>query len=233
MNANSIKNGQMRRTLVAWRRLLDNGSIPELPESSPMSDGDSFDELMKRLRAGEQAAAGEIFNRFARRLIGLARSRLDERMRQKVDPEDVMQSVFKSFFRVHADGKLDLANWDSMWAILTVITLRKCGHRVEYFRAACRDIGREVTPRQSSDESTASFQAIARDPTPSDAALLTETVEQVLRELEPREQEVVMLSLQGYAVPEISERVARTERTVHRVLKRVREKLEKMQGEMG
>lgn len=196
-----------------------------------MSDNDSFDDLMTRLHAGEQTAAREIFDRFARRLIGLARSRLDERLRQKVDPEDMMQSAFKSFFRVHAGGKLDLANWDSLWAILTVITLRKCGHRVEYFRAACRDVGREVTPRPSGDESTASFQAIARDPTPSDAALLTETVEQVLRDLEPREQEVVTLSLQGYSVPEISERVGRTERTVHRVLKRLREKLERMQNE--
>jgi RNA polymerase sigma-70 factor, ECF subfamily len=196
-----------------------------------MSDSDSFGDLMVRLRDGDGQAASEIFDRFARRLIGLARSRLDDRLRRKVDPEDVMQSVFKSFFRVHADGKLDMPSWDSMWALLTVITLRKCGHRVEDFRAACRDIGREVTPRPSGDESAASFEAIARDPTPSDAALLTETVEQLLRDLEPREQEVVTLSLQGFSVPEVSQHVGRTERTVHRVLKRVRERLERMQGD--
>jgi RNA polymerase sigma-70 factor (ECF subfamily) len=195
-----------------------------------MSEQDSFEGLMDRLRRGDDDAASEIFNRFARRLIGLARSRLNERLRQKMDPEDVMQSVFKSFFRVQADGKLDLANWDSLWALLTVITLRKCGHRVEYYRAACRRVDREVTPRPSSDESTASFQAIARDPSPSDAAMLAETVEQVLRELEPREQEIVSLSLQGYGVAEIGQQVGRTERTVHRVLKRVRERLEKMQA---
>jgi RNA polymerase sigma-70 factor (ECF subfamily) len=196
-----------------------------------MSEQDSFADLMVRLQHGDQAASSEIFDRFARRLIGLARSRLDERLRQKVDPEDVMQSAFKSFFRVHADGKLDLENWDSLWALLTVITLRKCGHRVEYFRAACRDVAREVTPRPSEDDSVQSFQAIARDPTPSDAAMLAETVEQVLRELGEREREVVTLSLQGYSATEISEHVGRTERTVHRVLKRVRERLEKMQAE--
>src|SRR5580692_11428902 len=99
-----------------------------------MSVDPSFDTVMQRLRAGDDEAAADVFRRFADRLIGLARSRLDERLRQKVDPEDVMQSVFKSFFRVQADGKLDLANWDSLWALLTVITLRKCGHRIEYFR---------------------------------------------------------------------------------------------------
>jgi RNA polymerase sigma-70 factor (ECF subfamily) len=194
-----------------------------------MSEPDSFEALMQRLRNGDDDAASEIFNRFAHRLIGLARSRLNERLRQKLDPEDVMQSVFKSFFRVQADGKLDLASWDSLWALLTVITLRKCGHRIEYYRAACRRVDREVTPRASGDESTASFEAIARDPSPADAAMLAETVEQVLRELEPREQEIVSLSLQGFSAAEISAQIGRTERTVHRALKRVREHLEKMQ----
>jgi RNA polymerase sigma-70 factor, ECF subfamily len=198
-------------------------------ELSSMAESDSFEDLMTRLKTGDQGAATEIFDRFARRLIGLARSRLDDRLRQKVDPEDVMQSVFKSFFRVQSDGKVDLAGWESLWALLTVITLRKCGHRVEYFHAACRNVSREVTPRPSSDESAASFQAIARDPTPSDAAMLTETVEQLLRELQPREQEVVTLSLQGYSVPDISQQVGRTERTVHRVLERVRKRLERLQ----
>ncbi len=195
-----------------------------------MSEQESFADLMDRLKGGDPQASYEIFNRFSRRLVGLARSRLDERLRRKVDPEDVMQSAFKSFFRVHADGQLDLPSWDSLWALLTVITLRKCGHRIDYFRAACRDVAREVTPRPSDEDSVASFEAIAREPTPSDAALLTETVEQVMRGLEEREQEVLALSLQGLSVPEISTQVGRTERTVHRVLKRVRERLEKMQG---
>ena len=59
-----------------------------------MPPTESFDDVMGRLRAGEQsAAATEIFHRFARRLIGLARTRLDDRVRGKVDAEDVLQSV--------------------------------------------------------------------------------------------------------------------------------------------
>lgn len=195
-----------------------------------MSEHESFADLMARLKGGDQVAAREIFDQFARRLIGLARKRLDERLQPKMDPEDVMQSVFKSFFRVQRAGKLDLANWDSMWAVLTVITLRKCGHRSDYYRAACRNYIRE-TRQPATDDSVSDFQAIARDPTPSDAAMLTETVDQVLRDLQPREKQVVTLSLEGYSVPEISSQVGRTERTVHRVLKRVRERLEKMQDE--
>jgi DNA-directed RNA polymerase specialized sigma24 family protein len=49
----------------------------------------------------DEQAARENFDRFARRLIGLARTRLDRRIRQKIDPEDVVQSVFRSFFTRH------------------------------------------------------------------------------------------------------------------------------------
>jgi RNA polymerase sigma-70 factor (ECF subfamily) len=120
-----------------------------------MSHEPAFEALMARLRNGDQDAAGEVFQRFAQRLIALARSRLDRQVRQKVDPEDVMQSALKSFFWRQAQGEYDLANWDSLWSLLTVITLRKCGYRVRHFRAACRDVQREVAPRTAEDADTA------------------------------------------------------------------------------
>src|SRR5687767_9707448 len=98
-----------------------------------MSEQDSFQALLAHLQAGDPEAGGRIVSRFAYRLIGLARSRLDRLVRQKVDPEDVVQSVFRSFFLRQGEGKWRLESWNSLWAILTVITLRKCGHRVEHF----------------------------------------------------------------------------------------------------
>ena len=68
-----------------------------------MSD-DFFAGLMRRLRSGEDAAAREVFERYTRQLVGLARRRLDERLAGKVDPEDVVQSAFKSFFVRQARG---------------------------------------------------------------------------------------------------------------------------------
>src|SRR5208282_598146 len=51
----------------------------------PMPPDPSFDALMNRLQAGDQDAAVQIFDRFTRRLIGLARAHLDTLIRQKVD----------------------------------------------------------------------------------------------------------------------------------------------------
>lgn len=189
-----------------------------------------FNELMDRLRGGDQDAAREIFTRFANRLIGLARTRLDPPTRQKVDSEDVVQSVFRSFFARYADGQFDLGNWDNLWSMLTVITLRKCGHHIEHFHAACRDVQRELAAPPVTDDSHRSWQAIAREPMPSEAAMLAELVEQLMNRLDERERQMLSLSLQGYSVPEISAQVDRTERTVQRVLERVRKRLARMRA---
>ena len=188
----------------------------------------AFDDVMTRLRDGDEAAAAEVFRRFTHRLIGLARGRLDHLIRRKVDPEDILQSVYRTFFSRYAQGGFSLDSWDSLWGILTVITVRKCAYRQKYFRAARRDVGREVAPPVVAEPAGPSIEALARDPTPSEAARLTETVELLMRELTGREREMLALALQGCSVPEISASVARTERTVQRVLKRVRARLEEL-----
>jgi RNA polymerase sigma-70 factor (ECF subfamily) len=198
-----------------------------------MSADAAFADLMARLQAGDEAAAAEVFHRFAERLIALARSRLDHLLRTKVDPEDVMQSVYRSFFRRQHQAGYEFTGWDGLWGLLTIITLRKCGHCAEYFHAGRRDIRREASPRTPDYAADLNSSALARDPTPSHAARLAETVEQVMRELGSRERDIVALSLQGLDTVQISAEVGRTERTVQRVLKRVREQLQQMRHSLN
>src|SRR5437773_8401023 len=100
-----------------------------------MAASDSFGDLMARLTAGDDAAATVLFRRYAQRLIALARHRLDAALPHKEDAEDVVQSVFRSFFTRHRGGQILLADWDSLWSLLTLITVRKCVNRIQYFRA--------------------------------------------------------------------------------------------------
>ena len=187
-----------------------------------MSAADSFADLMTRLRAGDEPAAAELFHRFADRLIALARARLDQRLRPKIDPEDVLQSVYRSFFRRHTQGQFELADWDSLWSLLTFLTVRKCGRWGRRFQAERRDIGREVP-------TSGGLDLLDREPTPDEAAVLAETVEQLLRGLEDRDRAIVTLSLQGYGPAEISARLGRPQRTVFRVLERVNKRLHRLQ----
>ena len=78
---------------------------------------------MEQLRAGESAAAAQVFDRFAQRLIGLARNRLSLQLRQKVDPEDIAQSVFKSFFRKQGQESFTIEDWNDLWGLLVTMTL--------------------------------------------------------------------------------------------------------------
>jgi RNA polymerase sigma-70 factor (ECF subfamily) len=193
-----------------------------------MSTDESFEALMQRLRAGEEAAAAQLFQRFAGRLIALARSRLDKQVRQKLDPEDVLQSVFKSFFSRQRQGDWDLANWDSLWSVLAQMTIRKCGRRAVYYHGQRRDVRRETAPRSDEQDSGFFREALDREPTPEEAAMLADSIEQLLRELEGYHRDIVQLSLQGCSIAQIAAETGVTERSVQRVLKRVRERIEKL-----
>jgi RNA polymerase sigma-70 factor (ECF subfamily) len=187
----------------------------------------SFADLMKRLRAGDQKAAAELFERFSGRLMILAQDRLGPLTRGKVDAEDVVLSALKSFFHRFADGRLDPQGWAGLWALLTTITLRKCGHHVDYWLAACRDVRRE-TDTASLDAANIGWQAVATEPTPSQAAMLVETVQQLEKDLEDYHRDIFRLALAGYTPTEIGSQVSVTERTVQRVLQRIRGRLEAM-----
>src|SRR5262249_38062826 len=130
-----------------------------------------------------------------------------------------------------ASGRFgEFESWDNLWGMLVVLTQWKCGRRMDYFHAACRDVGREVSAEPP--EGLCSDVGVRDDePTPAEAAMLTDTVERLMRCLEGRQREVLTLSLQGFAPAEISDQLGCTERTVYRVLERVREWLEAMRCE--
>ena len=196
-----------------------------------MDPHDSFISLEERLRAGDQGAASEVFRRFARRLIGLARARLDSQFRGKEDPEDVVQSVYRSFFTRHRAGQFDLGSWDSLWSLLTVITVRKCLNRAEYYRARCRDVAVEVGSPAWRESAAGPGEAIDREPTPIEAAILAETVEQLMRGVDADERSIIEMRLQGYSVPEIGEHLGRAERTVRRVCEHFKARLRRLQAD--
>jgi len=192
-----------------------------------MAASESFAEVMARLRTGDQAAAAEVFRRFVDRLVRLAKRRFNADMRRRVDPEDVVQSAFKSFFLRYGAGKLAVRDWGNLWGLLTVITLRKCCDHVQFHRADCRDLQREVAQPGSPDQAPW-WEAMARDPMPEEAAVLAEIVEQVMRESPEHERPILELSLQGYTAQEISQRVGRAERSVRRLRGQLRKRLERL-----
>ena len=120
-----------------------------------------------------------------------------------------------------------MPGWDELWSLLSLITLRKCGRAVEYYLAECRDVRREAgQPLQFTDDSVASWVALARDPTPEEAAMLGETIQHLLRDKTDRDRKIIKLILQEESTQEIGRQTGCSERTVERVRKRLRDELE-------
>jgi RNA polymerase sigma-70 factor (ECF subfamily) len=72
---------------------------------------------------------------------------------------------------------------------------------------------------------------LGREPTPVEAAVLGETLEQLFAGLDEDERPILELSLQGYTTREISERLGRAERTVRLLREGIRHRLEQMNRE--
>jgi RNA polymerase sigma factor (sigma-70 family) len=193
-----------------------------------MDASHSFADVMARLRNGDDQAATEVFQRYMNKLVALARRQFDAVLRRKVDPEDVVQSAYKSFFLRYGEGKLEVQDWRNLWGLLTMITLRKCLDRVEYHRAERRDVRREAAAQPGSDGSEPWWQAVSREPTPEEATVLAETVEQLLRDLPEAERPILELSLQGYTAREICDQTGRAERSVRRLREQIRRRLESL-----
>lgn len=189
-------------------------------------DGESSIQLLNRWRAGDQAAAAELFDKYVIRLCALARSRLSNQMQRRVEPEDIVQSAYRSFFR-HAEHRYELEKPGDLWKLLAAITVSKVRGQVEFHTAQKRGIYLEQSMKADASFVHVAPEAVAEDPSPEEAAAVTEEVTNVLSELDEFGRSVFELSMQNQSVEEIAEAVQRSQRTIRRTLQQIRETLER------
>ncbi len=96
--------------------------------------------LLTRYRRGDDDAATELYLRYADRLRALATHQTASVLQQRVDAEDMVQSVFRTFFRRAASGQYDIPEGDELWKLLLVIGLNKIRYAGAFHRADKRDI---------------------------------------------------------------------------------------------
>ena len=167
--------------------------------------------------------------RFSEQLIRMARKHLGARLENKVDPEDVVQSAYKSLLLRYGENGLGAESWQGLWGLLATITIRKCADRARYLQAEKRDIRREAAA--PAHDFAPWMVAVSREPTPEHAAMLSEVMADLFGRLEADERQMIELSLQGFSTQEISEQTGRAERSVRRLRERVRKFLERQQGQ--
>jgi len=115
--------------------------------ASPPTDNDagdgSFSALMRRVRAGGDAAASELVARYGPAIRRAVRVRLrDPRLQRLFESVDICQSVFASFFVRAALGQYELETPDQLLRLLATIARNKLASQARRESAGRRDRGR-------------------------------------------------------------------------------------------
>lgn len=181
--------------------------------------GQSSDRaLLEAWQRGNQHAADMLVQRYLVRLTALARSRLSHKLRRRVDPEDVVQSAWRSFFVAAQKPGALCASDDNLWPLLLTFTLRKMANTADHHTAQRRDPANEV----SWADSSWSAEIIAREPSPQTAAELVDEVETLLSQFDLRDRDILVRRFQGETIEEIVAAIGVSDRTIRRVLERAR-----------
>jgi RNA polymerase sigma-70 factor (ECF subfamily) len=188
--------------------------------SDPLTP-DSSAHLLAQWQAGDQQAAAQLWRRYATQLIRLTRKWLSAELARHLDPEDVVQSVYRSFFAVARSDAFVLRHSGDLWRLLVTITRHK-------LRDEFRRQGRQKRhPGSGAVTGLGGLEAelMTHQPTPAEAAALADELKLALAGLDAEQRRMVELRLQGYKLEEIARASGHHERTVRRVLQRVREHL--------
>lgn len=186
----------------------------------PESRGDDL-ELIAEFQAGSESAAQTLFDRYCERLMRLAKRRIGQRMTSRVDPEDVVQSAYRTFFTRVKNDEFSFHEQDDLFKLLVRLTVNKALRQIAYHRAAKRNP--ELEALQSSNPQEFLQQISAENPSPDMEVALLDEFEQLMGQLQPLDRDVLQLKMQGYSTVEIAEKLGSYDRKIRRVLERIQE----------
>lgn len=195
-----------------------------------MSSSGSVTKLIRRIKEGDAAADQELVVRYFRRLLGLARAKLQGKCLRAADEDDVVQSALYGFFLGAERGQYpELHDRDDLWQLLVKIITRKVQKLIKHEEAQKRNpktrsarkgsCGPEGTPLPDRD-----MEHLADPKLPPDLEILAqEEIAHLLRRLgNPQLQSIVGWKCEGYTNEEIATMLGCTTRTIERKLNLIR-----------
>jgi DNA-directed RNA polymerase specialized sigma24 family protein len=183
------------------------------------ADKGSVSGWVRQLQAGDVAAAQQLWQRYFRRMVRLARARL-RAAGIRGEEEDMALSAFASFCQAARQQRFpQLANRDDLWRLLVTLTARKVWHRCRLEQSQKRG----GTVPTSQDFEVELDDIVGREPTPEFAALVADELQSRLAGLEKADLvAIALLKLDGYTNDEIAVQLGCARRTVERRLQLIR-----------
>lgn len=187
-------------------------------ENADEFDCDEMIRLVDRWRAGDEQAALELYERFRLPLVKSAGRMLPGWLQQRLGPEDVVQSVFRSFFDGLRQGELHVQRSGDLWVLLMAMTRKKLQKRVEFHLAGKRSPRSEV---HLPEEAVASHAVGSQDEDAMELIAIRDELRFILDSLDSRSRRVLELRLQDFDHERIACEVGTSSRTVRRELDRI------------
>lgn len=187
----------------------------------------SVSHWIDQAKDGNSVAAHQLWHHYYDRLIRAARQNLRGQNQGMADEEDIVVSVFESFYRAAENGRFpDLSGRDDLWRLLLTMSARKIVDKRRHDRRQRRGAGAKLRSiEQPGGEDEAVIQVIGNEPTPDMVLMMTESFERLLAHLGVGQlRDLAVGKMEGFSNAELAIRFQCSERTIERRLHLIREK---------
>ena len=157
-----------------------------------MTEAPAFEDLIRRIRAGDQDAATVLVKHYEPAIRRAVRFRLaDSRLGNVLESMDICQSVLASFFIRAASGQYELQTPGQLLRLLTAMARNKLTSQARKQNAQRRDRRRVRSGGQDDDRFVASGQS------PSKEFAVRDMLQEVHRRLSVDERRILELRNEG------------------------------------
>lgn len=181
------------------------------------------DDWFQRLAQGESEAVAEFWETFGESLRRVAQRQISSSLAQRVDPEDIVQSACRTFFRRAGQGEFECRNHDDLWRLMLTITLNKARMQARHHARARRDI--------NAQRPLYAEPIVNRYENAIEEIDFSDFLNNIFERLDEENSDILQRLLEGQTQEQIAVARGCSERTVRRMKSRIKESLEFLLGE--
>lgn len=191
-----------------------------------MSKFTNVSHWINLVKTGDTDAAHRLWQHYFDRLVRSVRGRLYGHNRAVSDEEDIVLSVFESFYNAAEQGRFpDLSDRDDLWRLLLRMAARKVVDKRRRDQRQRRGGSVNLYSLDQSIDNNETIEAIGDEPSPEMVLMMQESVEQFFSYLGVGQlRDLAGAKLEGYSNAELAQRFGCSERTIERRLHLIREK---------
>lgn len=191
-----------------------------------MSNSHDVSHWIDQVKDGDSSAANQLWQHYFDRLVGSVRHRLYGQNRAVSDEEDIVLSVFESFYSAVQKGRFpDLSDRDDLWRLLLRMSARKVVDKRRHDLRQRRGGDVQIHSLDQAADENHIIEAIGEEPTPEMVLMMQESVEKLFSHLGVGQlRDLAGAKLEGYSNAELAQRFDCSERTIERRLHLIREK---------